>query len=179
MLTAEPVWEAVFAALDTNADRVLDASDERCQLDVLGYSWGGVNAVDLARRMHADSRVGAPWAVTRLVLLDAYQPGAKLVIPPNVERVVSFRHSIAPANDCSRDAPFGPYLGLAPRCAAVPNAVSAQLCEDFDFSLSAGRFRGGAVGHCDVPRAAQAAVVQVLRDEPLTEAPPSVPVVRP
>ncbi len=175
LLTAEPVWEVVFSALDANADGALDGSDELCQLDVLGYSWGGVNAADLARRMHDDPRVRAPWGVTRLVLLDAYQPGAKLTIPPNVERVVSFRHSTAPADDCSANAPFGPYLGLAPRCAADAAGSIKQVCEDFDFSLSSARFGGRPgvkVGHCDVPRAARAAIVQVLKDEPLTEAPP-------
>jgi pimeloyl-ACP methyl ester carboxylesterase len=161
---------------------VLDGSDEVCQLDVIGYSWGGVNAVDLAKRMHADARVRAPWGVTRLVLLDAFQPGAKLTIPPNVERVVSFRHSVAPPSDCSRDAPFGPYLGLAPRCVASAEASArpAPICEDFDFSLSSARFGGRPgfkVGHCEVPLAARAAIAQVLRDEALTAAPPSVPVV--
>jgi pimeloyl-ACP methyl ester carboxylesterase len=178
LMTAQPVWDAVFPVLDSNADGKLDASDELCQLDVLGYSWGAVNAVDLARRMHADARVEPPWGITRLVLLDAFQPGAKLTIPANVERVVSFRHSVAPPNDCSLDAPFGPYLGLAPRC--PPAASGARpICEDFDFSLSVGRFGGRPgtkVGHCDVPHAAKAGIAQVLRDEELTEVPPSVPV---
>jgi pimeloyl-ACP methyl ester carboxylesterase len=166
---ADSVWKAVFDTLDTTRDGKLNAEDERVELDVIGYSWGGVNAVDLAARMAADERVAPPWRVTRLILLDAFQPGASLSIPDNVDRTFSFRHSVAPPNDCSSGALLGPYLGIAPTCAP------SQACFDFDFSQSPeqrfGAQRGKSVGHCDVPRAALAAIKQLLRDEEPTAAP--------
>ncbi len=174
MPNAESVWTAVFEALDTTHDGKLDDQDEVVELDVIGYSWGGVNAVDLAARMAKDERVATPWRVKRLILLDAFQPGASLSIPANVDKTFSFRHSVAPANDCSNNALLGPYLGIAPSCAA------SQACFDFDFSLGQeqhfGRQLATSVGHCDVPRAAMDAVKQLLRDEVPTKVPPRVPV---
>lgn len=171
---AESVWKAVFEALDTTHDGQLNDQDEVVELDVIGYSWGGVNAVDLATRMAKDERVEAPWRVKRLILLDAFQPGASLSIPTNVDKTFSFRHSVAPANDCSKDALLGPYLGIALSCAA------SQTCFDFDFSLSQeqrfGKQLGKSVGHCDVPRAAMDAIEQLLRDEEPTKAPASIPI---
>ena len=176
--SAAPVWEAVFAALDTNKDGLVDSADAACELDVVGFSWGGVNAVDLAKRMNVDNRVlPVRRAVHRLVAIDAYQPSASLVVPPNVLRAVSFRHSVASPSDCSSGAPLGPYLGIAPRCTA-PSA-----CRDFDFSLSPDASFGGLlgknVGHCDVPTAAASLVAQFLADQALSGTPSEVPVKAP
>lgn len=170
------VWNVVFAALDTNGNGKLDAV-ETCELDLLGFSWGGVNAVDLARRMFEDDRVAPTWKVTRLVLLDPFQPYASITVPPNVSRSFELRHSVAPPGDCSNTGPLGPYLGIPATCAA------GQACRDFDFSKSPdvtfGGIRGSAVGHCDVPAAARANVAQILRDQPLTGAPREIPVQTP
>jgi pimeloyl-ACP methyl ester carboxylesterase len=172
----EAVWDAVFAELDADRNGVIDDRDPVFELDVLGFSWGGVNALALARLMQVDPRMIAPRSIRRLVLIDAYQPLASLWITPNVERTISFRHSRAPATDCSHGAPLGPYLGLAPTCGRD------QECFDYDFSLSprdtfAGML-GSEVGHCDVPTAAAANVAQVLQDAPLRGAPREVPVAR-
>jgi hypothetical protein len=172
----EEVWDAVFTELDIDRNGLVDDRDPAVALDVLGFSWGGVNAVALARMMHEDPRMVAPRTIARLILIDAYQPLGSTWITPNVALTYSFRHSLAPATDCSQGAPMGPYLGLPPSCGRD------QTCFDYDFSLSPNEtfsgMLGAEIGHCDVPRAAAPNIAQILSDAPLKGAPRAVPVTR-
>jgi hypothetical protein len=172
---AQAVYPSLFAAMDLNHDGFVDAADPPCALDLIGFSWGGVNAVDLANRYVSDSRVSAARTVTHLALLDPYQPlSSKLTIPSRVDATAEFRHSIAPSSDCSNTAPLGPYFGIELHCTA------GQTCVDYNYSLSPsalfGAFSGAAVGHCDVPAVAHEPVIEFLTGRALTDVPATVPV---
>jgi pimeloyl-ACP methyl ester carboxylesterase len=165
---ASAVYPKLFAALDANADGAVDASDPFCDVNLLGFSWGGVNAIEVARALNADARVApAQRRVARLLLMDPYQPmaGGKMRVPVNVARTVVWRHSVADPGDCSRVAPLGPYTGMAAVC------ETSQVCLDVDYSrapaadslpLSWRRHRGRNVGHCAVPRVATPDVLEEL-----------------
>lgn len=174
--TADAVLEPVIAALDENHDGRVTAADGPTTLNVIGFSWGGVNAADLSSRVRADSRV-APAAFThRLIVMEAYQLGVSGVpVPQGVDGAWSFRRSVVPSTDCSSGAFLGPYVGVPIRCA------SSQRCFDYDFSLAPNTFFNGFygrdVGHCAVPRAAHPYVVDLaLRGATSRTPPPSVPV---
>lgn len=181
-------YAALFAALDANRDGRVDDADKPCSINVLGFSWGGMNAVRLAQRLVDDARVSPSVRIEYLVMLDAYQPfAASPLVPARVRHSLSFRHSIAPRLDCSRSAPLGPYLGLSPRCPA------GQDCADYDFSRSpetmfplyrrassAGReVPGRDVEHCDVSAAAHEAVIAMLNGRAYAGLLPAVVPVRP
>lgn len=167
------VYPALFSRLDTNNDAVIDNSDENCSVRILGYSWGGLNATNLARMISEDSDVGTTRSfVKAVVALDPFQPlGVEQNVPPNVERYVSFRHSQTPANDCSQSAPLGPYRGIAPAC------TTSTDCSDYDFSaapnesfpggVTTNSYFGSQIGHCEVPDAAANAAVAALAGAPL------------
>jgi hypothetical protein len=172
---AQAVYPSLFAAMDRNHDGQVDSADGPCVLNIVGFSWGGVNAVDLANRYLSDTKVASTRTVTHLALLDPYQPLlSKLTIPARVDATAEFRHSIAPSTDCSNTAPLGPYLGIELHCAA------GQACVDYNYSLSPngvfGGYPGASVGHCDVPAAAQAPVLEFLTGQALTDVPATVPV---
>ncbi len=150
--------DAALAALDRNDDGRVGEGDPVCVFNIVGYSWGGVNATELAKAFLHDERIAPTHrAVDRLVLIDPYRPMARVEVPRGVSRFHSIRQSDPPANDCSRNSPLGPYRGLLPRCEA------AETCEDLDVSntpdtrypTSDGRtVRGRDVGHCRVVRIA-------------------------
>lgn len=173
---ADAVLEPVITALDKNHDGQVNAGDGPTTLNVIGFSWGGVNAGHLSSRLRADGRV-TPTAFThRLIVLEAYQVGVSGVpVPQGVDGAWSFRRSVVPSTDCSSGAFLGPYVGKPIRCA------SSQRCFDYDFSLAPNTFFNGFygrdVGHCAVPRAAHPYVVDLaLRGVMSTTPPPSVPV---
>jgi hypothetical protein len=185
---ATTLYPSVFAALDTNNDRVVDARDAQCRLVLMGYSWGGVSSVEVASTLAADTRVAASLrSVDVLLAFDPYQrglagPPATLDVPANVRRFHEFRHSITPAQDCSSSAPFGPYKGIAPRCRVT------SMCFDYDYSLApmtsfasylGGSYLGSRIGHCEVPAVVHGQARQLLFGQPLTGTPPTrvVPVI--
>ncbi len=91
------VTDATFAALDLNQDQRVNAADGPTTLTILGFSWGGVNAGDLAERLSSDGRIAHAQLRMRLVILDAYQPFVSGVSPAaNVDEAWSFRHTVTP-----------------------------------------------------------------------------------
>ncbi|MEM6291962.1 MAG: hypothetical protein AAGA54_11880 [Myxococcota bacterium] len=145
---------AALEALDHNDDGRIDDGDPQCVFNIVGYSWGGVNATELAKTFLHDERVASSHrAVDRLVVIDPYRPMARVEVPQGVSRFHSIRQSDPPTNDCSRNSPLGPYRGLLPRCEA------AETCEDLDVSstpdtrypMSDRRtVEGRDVGHCRI-----------------------------
>lgn len=136
------IYRRLFRVLDTNRDGVIDKEDEQCEVNFIGFSWGGVTANKIARRLEQDERIARGHGrVTRMLLVDPYQPRAKLKIPTNVDRVRVWRQSFSPPGDCSRNAPGGPYKGLRPDCSEVRD------CQDINISHLSG---GEGVGHCHV-----------------------------
>jgi hypothetical protein len=149
----KPAQQALFRLKDTNQDGKVDAKDARRQACLVGYSWGGVNAVEVARRFLTDPRVAPQQRhLTRLELIDPFAPMTKtLQIPKGVARTVNYRHSKAPTYDCSARAPLGPYKGLPMACA--PGAI----CVDYDFSekpiVVNQTVKPANIGHCSIIRA--------------------------
>ena len=162
------VYPALIEALDRNGDNVIDETDEACEVRLLGFSWGGVNALSIAQHLAKDRRIPEEKrTVSKVVLLDAFQPLSenRMVVPENVARVRSFRHSTAPADDCSQGVIWGPYRGFAPICS------DSQDCVDFDYSAfpdelfsthSGTSLFGDEVGHCQVPNVAHNDVIDFL-----------------
>ena len=152
---------ALFDAADTNGDGRVGRGDDQCRITVVGYSWGGVNAVRVVKRFVRNRRVSRDRRfVDQLVLIDPFKPRlrGRLTIPRQVRRFWSYRHSAAPQADCSSRAPLGPYRGKVPRCSADTR------CRDYDFSSEPTRMfgwqRGADVGHCSIVDAAYDAVLQ-------------------
>lgn len=178
-VTAQAVAAPLFAALDRNGDQAVNALDGPIDLTIVGFSWGGENSGDLAARVLADSRIDQTSLTRRVIIIDGFQPSflsnPSITIPAGVDEAWSFRHSSAPATDCSNGALFGPYLGHRPGC--LPH----QRCSDYDFSLApTGVFNGltgQSIGHCDAPRAAAPYVLElVTRHQLTTPLPPAVAV---
>jgi hypothetical protein len=153
--------DLIVQALDTNHDgRVTDA-DAPAELNLVGYSWGGFNAHDVAERIAADPRFSSTRrGVTRLFTLDAYRTDYLLLartemrVSANVKAFYSFRHTKAPADECSRliAGLVGPFTGRDPLC------TGDTICRDHDFSAAPASEQ---VDHCDVPRYAQAFVIDL------------------
>jgi len=125
---------------DAIALAFMSAETSTCPISVVGYSLGGVNAVAMAQ-----SLAGRGISIDRMILIDPFSPLGPdpLVIPANVSSTWVYRHSVAPADDCSADRPIiGPYEGFAPACAPE------SRCQDYDFSADE-RYRD--VDHCTVP----------------------------
>jgi hypothetical protein len=175
-LTASGIAEPAFKALDKNGDNKGNALDGATDLNLIGFSWGGVNLESLALALADDPRIDHAWLNFRFITLDGFQPNQSVInVPDAVDAAWSFRHSVAPASDCSNGAPLGPYLGR--RIACNPGHV----CADYDFSLAPNTTFSGVlgrnIGHCTVPRAASAYVYDlVLRGVFSRPLPPSVPV---
>ena len=166
------VYPALVDALDRNQDGRVDEDDPSCEVNLLGFSWGGVNALSVAKHLANDDQIAETRKrITRVVLLDAFQPlsQGRMDVPQNVAQVRSFRHSIAPEDDCSHGVIWGPYRGFGPLC------ESDQDCVDFDYSefpdsifiaQSGPPFYGNEVGHCDVPNVAHEAAIEFLNNTP-------------
>jgi hypothetical protein len=181
--TSKPL-RSLLKVLDTDHDGRVTRADAPVELTLVGFSWGAFNARDLAlaileEPLFADDRK----AVARLFLLDPFRtralvvPESEIRIPGNVDRAWVWRHSIAPASDCSRGAPLGPYTGRPPVC------TGRTQCHDFDFSMAlearfSGR-RGSDIGHCTVPGVSSAALLELAAGhEPTSPMPPERPVLR-
>ncbi len=177
---ATSLYAKLFAALDTNGDMLVNAQDQQTRVNLLGYSWGGISAVQVAAKLGSDTRIDANLRrVYRLIVMDAYQPLATLVVPTSVERFVSFRHSSSPSGDCSAGVPLGPFEGIVPRCYAN------QSCFDYDYSQSpSGSFStsdglsylGSQIGHCEVPAVAAPAILAEFKGMPYSNMPTQLPV---
>ncbi|AKU99041.1 hypothetical protein AKJ09_05705 [Labilithrix luteola] len=184
---SNPSRNALIAALDTNHDGRVTPADTPFDLVLLGYSWGGTNVRDLANWMTTDEHFDAERrAVSRMIAIDPYRPGATMDIPANVGQFVEYRHSVAPSGDCSlitlgSVVVSGPYLGLTPRCKAP------TVCTDYDYSLGGKTFFpgaftpgkgyiGSAVDHCGVVNVAASAIKPLLAGTTFSPLPPTVPV---
>jgi len=184
------VYPHLFEAMDTNDDGMVDGADEACDVQLIGYSWGGVNAARIADMYINDPAVSPERArVASLYVIDPFQTGSfgghleDFSVPAGVERFRSFRHSRVPASgDCSAGSFAGPYYGLpALRAGADTDAV------DYDYSLAPEAFfptteeldwgfYGQELGHCSVLYVAAIALRFELRGQPFDFYPPTVPV---
>jgi hypothetical protein len=179
-VSSASLYSKLFESLDTNGDNRVDGKDKGCRANLLGYSWGGITANEVAGQLANDNRVEPESRkITRLFVMDPYQPLKSMTVPTNVQRFIEFRHSISPSNDCSRSAPLGPYQGLEPKC--YPN----QSCYDYDYSQSAsaaypnsegGSWLGSQIGHCEVPSVAAPAIIAEFQGIPYNHMPTQVPV---
>lgn len=145
--------QALFAALDTTGDGTIDGKDTPLRACVIGYSWGGVNAAEVARRLTNDPRIAsAQRRLDRLILIDPFAPAVRSIpVPPGVRETTNYRHSKAPARDCSARAPLGPYTGLPAKCPAQALCVAHDLSKA---KLTAQQtVSPAAVGHCSIIRA--------------------------
>ena len=181
------IYPKLFAVLDTNHDSAVNGQDTTCAVNLLGYSWGGVSAVQIATALSTDSRVDpARRQVYRLFVMDPFQRDllkiATVTVPTNVIRFVEYRHSVTPSGDCSAGAPFGPYKGIRPKCYAGSN------CIDYDYSQtstsqypdsSGGFYTSSQIGHCEVPRVAAVAVLADFKGLAAPVLPAQVPIVAP
>jgi len=155
MFQKPQVVATLLGALDSDRNGVVDDSDRACTVSLVGYSWGGVNAIEVASEIATHPKfTGKRQQIDRVVLVDPFAPHAvpTLEISANVVKLWEYRHSVAPADDCSNEAPLGPYLGLPPLCS------EGSRCQDYDysqhpdttFSGQRGEFRGSDVGHCNI-----------------------------
>jgi len=172
------VMDVVVSELDTNHDGRVTGADERVELNVVGYSWGGFNARDLIVRIAGDDRFSADRkTVARYIALDPYRtdvvvvPKSGLTVPPTVQAFFELRHTVAPPDDCSRVIPglLGPFTGRDPRC------TGTTQCRDFDYSAAAAT---KGIDHCEVPAVARPAVLAIVAGKAPTGLPPERPVAR-
>jgi pimeloyl-ACP methyl ester carboxylesterase len=149
-------YKALFDALDENNDGFVDGADSPALVHLVGFSWGGINVTDLAKRLGKDSRIATGRrGVSGMVLLDAYQPQAwHATIPANVASAWVYRQTDTTSGDCSSTVSLG--FGFNGKS---PVAKSEQTsCTDYDLDA----FLDG-VGHCDVPKTAtDAALVNLI-----------------
>jgi hypothetical protein len=172
------VMDVLVTELDTNHDGRVTAADERVELNVVGYSWGGFNARDLIVRIASDARFSVDRkTIARYVALDPYRTDVLIVaksgltVPSTVQSFYELRHSVAPPDDCSRVIPglLGPFTGRDPRC------TGTTKCRDFDYSLAAAT---KSIDHCELPAVARAAVLNIVAGRTPTGLPPERPVPR-
>jgi hypothetical protein len=180
---------ALVAALDTNNDGRVTGADADVDVVLLGYSWGGTNVRDMAEWMRTDAKFDdSRRRVAIMMTFDPYRPFKKLDIPANVAEYVEYRHSVAPAGDCSIIKAVGvkvsgPYLGIVPRC------TGTSKCLDYDYStapntffptlLSPGRgYIGSKVDHCGIVSVAASAALPYLGGVSFSPLPPVSPVAR-
>jgi pimeloyl-ACP methyl ester carboxylesterase len=165
--------EAVIRVMDTNHDGKVTLEDEASEITIIGFSWGGFNAVALAKEIQGSALIESRRrkSVERLIVLDPYKPqvfSSELSVPSNVRHFWELRHTVAPASDCSRNAPLGPYRGVDPVCS------TRTQCSDHDYSLAPNdRFAGipgRDVGHCTVPMITSA-IIRDLTDHNETNEP--------
>jgi pimeloyl-ACP methyl ester carboxylesterase len=130
---------AMLTALDTDGDGLVTDADEAI-VDVLGYSWGGVNALQLA--LHEEPGVTATRPlIGRVAVIDPFVPphDEPIVLGGPVEQVWSYGHSESPSWDCSALAPLGPYRSRPIDCGSTD-----APCAEYDLS------RDRVVGHCTI-----------------------------
>jgi len=150
-------WEqgldALIDSLDHNRDGKVDALDEACQISVAGWSRGGMIAAEaLPKALREDPRVSEDRAIIdHLVAIVPWAPEREHVeVGDNVRKAWIYRHTLAPAGDCSRAFAGGPWLSPAPICGPE------TTCWDYDFSLEPelaflsrrGARSGAEIGHC-------------------------------
>ena len=163
------IYPELFGALDTNTDGKVDDQDDLCEINLITFSWGGPTAVELTRELGRDERVAVSHRrVTRLLMLDPYQPNTTLTLPNNIDKVRVWRQSASPKDDCSSFAPGEPYRGLPPIC------PSGMDCKDINISRLDTTLtttdsppelvESTEVGHCEVPRVARDWVMEALFD---------------
>jgi hypothetical protein len=172
------VLDVIVKALDTNRDGKVTAEDAPADLTLIGYSWGGFNAHDISKSILTDRRF-APERKTvhRLVALDAYRtdglatPRRDMRVPANVTFFEAFRHTRAPADDCSIIVPglVGPFTGRDPLC------TGTSECRDFDYSLDPSTTD---VDHCEVVGHSAPFVIEMVYERPALGLPPDRPVRR-
>lgn len=149
-LDEDGAYEALFDTLDTSGDGVVDDDDKRSAVHLVGFSWGGINVTDLARRLAADTRIQARRrGVAAMVLFDPFQPQlSRAVVPANVMYTWVYRQTKTTSGDCSMAASLGfGFNGHRPRASS-----DLTFCDDYDLDS----FMHG-IGHCDVPLAARQA----------------------
>ncbi len=166
--SGDRIYPELFDVLDSNGDARIDGADERCQINLIGFSWGGVTAIKLSELLAEDERVARDRRhIERMLLLDPYRPSTQLVIPENVNKVRVWRQSESPKTDCSRFSPGGPYAGLKPDCSKVNDCLDVNI-STLDQSIESGlkdvRIAPRDVGHCDVPLVARDWVLDALWD---------------
>ena len=170
--------DVLVAALDTNHDGVVTNLDTEYDLNVVGYSWGGFNARDLIGMIQTDRRFSpSRHGVARFFALDPYRTDdlvfakKEMDVPGNVGTLYEFRHTVAPADDCSRIAwgLIGPFTGRTPFC------TGSTVCYDYDYSLVAATAN---VDHCGIPAHATHPVLQIVAGQTPTNLPPQHPVAR-
>ncbi|OGR09406.1 MAG: hypothetical protein A2341_20475 [Deltaproteobacteria bacterium RIFOXYB12_FULL_58_9] len=173
---------ALIDALDTNNDGFVDESDDRCRVNIVGYSWGGVNAAHkLAPDFMGHANVSVERAIVdNLLIMAPYAPSVSPIhVPSDVRRFREYRHSSTPASDCSIGVPLGPYLGIPPEC---PTGAD---CIDYDYALEPDSlfvglvddWYGDEVGHCTIVDVAAPAVMYELGvTQTVPALPPTVPV---
>lgn len=165
--------DRVFEAMDTDRNGIVDAADAPAALTVVGYSWGGFNARDLAAALRTDTRFSPERrTVAKLFTVDPYRVfglGSKprwLDVPSNVRDFYEFRHTVAPERECSRllGGLVGPFTGVPPRCSG------ATACVDYDYSLAPNTTW---VDHCAVPSEAKTAILRLALGAPVEGLPPT------
>lgn len=149
-------YEALIDELDENDDGVVTSKDSPALVHLVGFSWGGINVTDLAKRLGKDKRVvTGRRGVAGMVLLDAFQPQAwHATIPANVLDAWVYRQTDTTSGDCSSTVSLG--IGFNGRSPLAKSDTTS--CTDYDLDA----FLSG-VGHCDVPKiATDAALVNLL-----------------
>lgn len=152
MHRADQASDAVFAALDTDADKRLTHADGTCSVTVVGFSWGGIGAARAFDWTERDDIEPSRRVIDRLYLIEPFRwPRPQtVVIPNNVETAKVFRRSVVGDGDCSQRSLFGPYIGVAPTC-------DQAECTDVDFSRwgrthfllpNSEPVSGSRAGHC-------------------------------
>jgi hypothetical protein len=152
--------------LDTNKDGKVDYKDDEFIINLVGYSWGGVNAATLAALFIKNSKVApSRKKIDHLITIDPFSPMKKAVIIPNgVIKHWSYRHSNSPGDDCSSKAPMGPYKGLPSICKSA-----STVCKQYDYSLKStikyySNFSSSQIGHCTIVRACAASIMYNIRN---------------
>lgn len=153
----ESAYEALFEALDTTNDGVVNQEDEQCTVSVLGYSWGGINASMISQVLAEDPRIEVDGPIIdRMVTIDAFHPGflEGYTIAPTVDRFWNYRHTEANYGfDCSEFSIAGPYLGLTPLCSGNTRCVDYDYSVDQEATYSnhvGASLTGAQAGHCTV-----------------------------
>ncbi len=147
------------AAADALASTILarrGAGQAIGPVSLVGYSYGAVNIVEqiLPTFLANQSVDQNDRVIDRVVLIDPFRPliADPLKVPLGVRHVWSYRHSVAPPDDCSARPLQRGYQGAAISC------LTSSRCLDYDFTLI-----DEAVDHCTVTdRARPAALTNIL-----------------
>lgn len=148
--------DALVGTLDRNADGKVDRKDPECPINLAGWSTGAAVVADALPKALAE-RVDSKHAKIRnllaIVPFAAGRASQQLDVAATVDKAFIYRHSVAPASDCSRAFEAGPWLSAAPVCA------EGTTCYDYDYSKDEGDLaylsrrgaRAGAeINHCNI-----------------------------